>query len=876
MSESFDPYYKWLAIPPAEQPPNFYRLLGIQLFETDLDVIDGAADARLMHLRSFQSGPRGPLSQQMMNEVSEARLTLLDPDKRAAYDGSLQQQLAEPSAQPGLPIEIKTGVAPAAKVNLSGIGVPAPPAATVEAAWAGPSIARKYKRKNNRLIPLLVITPPALLLLIVGSFIAFRLTSGEVADNTDANTNKTSINQQSDANSLKTLPEDHNKTNSDPKTDTSKENIASSEAKKTDDNQDNNTTTQANQSPAENDPTTSTDKSNTNENNTNNNNTDNSQNPVVSIAANPTPPIPDPFGLADRPLTMPEKMPDASTTQVIDAFKEAASREPLPIAPPLRIFTGDKELYETYSQETYQLRKDKKSRIDKLKEMAGNRLDELEKQYTAAQGKQKELALTKVARQRMAADSFVTFRFAKDATEDLRKLERTYQTEAAKIEDEFVRLEAKVTEKYLDGIDGIIRQLKKDRADKIDVDFLLAYRKLMEERTSGKPLAGQFIFITNPETKTQLFLNGKPIAFDKTGISEQVKLDLRQDLVSIAYYSDYYYSAAFLTFITKDKDLQIPILRSEVRSVGVLDPTLVDRQAIRESLAIAEEARAMSSTRRALTALNLPANDGEWFAAQRGQPTVFGIELKPEMLDSTLGTLTRTPGISLPDDQSMSVVKFDPSKKVLIIQDRNVSVGNEAELIEEACRRYGLAVEHSAGFDEDRQDYSSYHTIIACSNALMYFKDRDESSMSFLTQFMESGGHLLLFGTFNGSGAKESLSQFGFSVGFMHGSLFEPVGIASDLLFLGNESLIPDDRHLASTGNFSCSAEHTVLLKRGRGSNEGDPLMVTMNQGSGRLTYTQAEPGYRNSEWIITPIISWISRGSPTPPANTIGQLSED
>ena len=39
MTESFDPYHKWLGIPPQDQPPHYYRLLGIELFESDPDVI---------------------------------------------------------------------------------------------------------------------------------------------------------------------------------------------------------------------------------------------------------------------------------------------------------------------------------------------------------------------------------------------------------------------------------------------------------------------------------------------------------------------------------------------------------------------------------------------------------------------------------------------------------------------------------------------------------------------------------------------------------------------------------------------------------------------------------------------------------------------
>ena len=43
MSDSIDPYYRWLGIPTGEQPPNHYRLLGIQLFEKDPDVMENAA-----------------------------------------------------------------------------------------------------------------------------------------------------------------------------------------------------------------------------------------------------------------------------------------------------------------------------------------------------------------------------------------------------------------------------------------------------------------------------------------------------------------------------------------------------------------------------------------------------------------------------------------------------------------------------------------------------------------------------------------------------------------------------------------------------------------------------------------------------------------
>ena len=94
MSETFDPYHKWLGIPPEEQPPNCYRLLGLPLFEDQAEVIDNAADQRMVHLRSFQAGQHSKLSQKLLNEVSAARVMLLDAAKKAAYDEQLRQRTA--------------------------------------------------------------------------------------------------------------------------------------------------------------------------------------------------------------------------------------------------------------------------------------------------------------------------------------------------------------------------------------------------------------------------------------------------------------------------------------------------------------------------------------------------------------------------------------------------------------------------------------------------------------------------------------------------------------------------------------------------------------------------------------------------------------
>ena len=56
MPESFDPYYKWLAIPPEDQPPSHYRILAIESGERDSEVISNAADQRISHLRILEMG----------------------------------------------------------------------------------------------------------------------------------------------------------------------------------------------------------------------------------------------------------------------------------------------------------------------------------------------------------------------------------------------------------------------------------------------------------------------------------------------------------------------------------------------------------------------------------------------------------------------------------------------------------------------------------------------------------------------------------------------------------------------------------------------------------------------------------------------------
>ncbi|HEY1784923.1 MAG TPA: hypothetical protein VGG30_05210, partial [Pirellulales bacterium] len=151
MSEQFDAYYKWLAIPPEEQPPHHYRLLGVQRFENDPDVIATAADQRMAHLRTFQAGKHGAISQQLLNEVATARVCLLNPTRKAAYDQQLHASLQPqaPAPPPMAPIGPPIGPAapfappyqPQAPIPVRGpVPIPMAPVATDQSVSGSPGM----------------------------------------------------------------------------------------------------------------------------------------------------------------------------------------------------------------------------------------------------------------------------------------------------------------------------------------------------------------------------------------------------------------------------------------------------------------------------------------------------------------------------------------------------------------------------------------------------------------------------------------------------------------------------------------------------------------------------------------------------------------
>lgn len=95
MPEEFDPYRTWLGIAENERPPNHYRLLGIADFESDIDTIRDAGEARVQYLQDVSTGKHIAKAQELLNQVAAAVVCLTSLEKKLAYDRELMQSLAQ-------------------------------------------------------------------------------------------------------------------------------------------------------------------------------------------------------------------------------------------------------------------------------------------------------------------------------------------------------------------------------------------------------------------------------------------------------------------------------------------------------------------------------------------------------------------------------------------------------------------------------------------------------------------------------------------------------------------------------------------------------------------------------------------------------------
>ena len=96
VQESFDPYAVFLGFPQGQPPKNYYELLGLPLFESDPEKITRAVDALRGQVRHIRPGPYLAQWQQLLDELTAAKLCLLDPVAKSAYDTSVRQGVSNP------------------------------------------------------------------------------------------------------------------------------------------------------------------------------------------------------------------------------------------------------------------------------------------------------------------------------------------------------------------------------------------------------------------------------------------------------------------------------------------------------------------------------------------------------------------------------------------------------------------------------------------------------------------------------------------------------------------------------------------------------------------------------------------------------------
>lgn len=122
MQDSFDHYQQWLGIPPAEQPPDHYRLLGIAPFENDPAVIQQAIAERIAYVRACAGGQHPEALEDLLGDLATAKHLLLNPTFKQQYDLMLRGRqrsalaVARPAAVEPSPAVVAEPVAAAPQI----------------------------------------------------------------------------------------------------------------------------------------------------------------------------------------------------------------------------------------------------------------------------------------------------------------------------------------------------------------------------------------------------------------------------------------------------------------------------------------------------------------------------------------------------------------------------------------------------------------------------------------------------------------------------------------------------------------------------------------------------------------------------------------
>lgn len=127
MSQGFNAYREWLGIASQSDIPSYYELLGLRPLEPDTAQIEAAYQRQSARLTAQLSSGQADVAQRLLGEIAEARLTLLTPTAKRAYDTALAATIASTAPVASSPVEMPA--APAAMPSQPVAAYPAMPQA---------------------------------------------------------------------------------------------------------------------------------------------------------------------------------------------------------------------------------------------------------------------------------------------------------------------------------------------------------------------------------------------------------------------------------------------------------------------------------------------------------------------------------------------------------------------------------------------------------------------------------------------------------------------------------------------------------------------------------------------------------------------------
>ena len=93
---AIDVYREWLKIESPDRPPDTYTLLGLNRFEDDRGAVQKNYRDRSGFVRRYATGKFSKESQDLLDELARAMLTLTDPARKNDYDRKLGRKSKRP------------------------------------------------------------------------------------------------------------------------------------------------------------------------------------------------------------------------------------------------------------------------------------------------------------------------------------------------------------------------------------------------------------------------------------------------------------------------------------------------------------------------------------------------------------------------------------------------------------------------------------------------------------------------------------------------------------------------------------------------------------------------------------------------------------